>query len=664
MNKHEIKEESLNKYSDKDEVLRKWIQLNKKLNKNKDTMYYNGVIIEAIALVETIVDNMLKDDINVYSNKDRKGNNVNFYDKINALRNKGFDINDDDMRNLRKIKWDRNIGAHFTVTYMGEIITFNSVRYALEILGTILCKLKTIENEDIVISVDKLIAQEGEVLDDVCKLDEFIGEGASGRVFKGFHSRLGHVTAVKEIKHNTVDEELIENEKKILLTLKHQGIPSIYDILSYNRTYYLVMEYIEGVNLDESISKSGALSLKASVDVMKQLCDIIEYLHKNNIVYNDLKPSNIMIDDHNKVTLIDFGIAKNTHSGNEINNMYSGTIAYSSPEQLRGSSCSTSNDIYSLGAVLYFLIEGENPVMGREQRFKKSTDERLITVMEKAMAAPNGRYSSVAKLREDLKAIEMGRPINAAIDKTNNISSMASNKINNNAKSQENNLSSNKSQKLKGKHIAVISIVIGSILLVSVLYGGYSLTNKIMANAAKAKNPVETSSPANNSNESSEKKDKKDTAAADNTKNANNAASNSTAGTGDKKAGANNGENKPAASTGEAFKGKLKVNVKSYKIDGSDITIKVNVQNNFNTEVSFWPDRTYIINEAGKVFKIDIYKHLRNGGSKFDVVSGENKDFEFYLTGYEDSKELTFKMDQIWSMDPRANDEIISIKLK
>lgn len=115
---------------------------------------------------------------------------------------------------------------------------------------------------------------------------------------------------------------------------------------------------------------------------------------------------------------------------------------------------------------------------------------------------------------------------------------------------------------------------------------------------------------------------------------------------------------------GTAFDGKVIMTVNDYKINGQDIIVNINVVNNYNKEINLWSKGIYIMNENGKVFNIDNHTQLRAGSMDFTVVSGENRNFTFYLSRYEESSKLTFKIDQIWCMDSECMKNKIEISLK
>ena len=134
-------------------------------------------------------------------------------------------------------------------------------------------------------------------------------------MFKAYHINLDIYVAVKEINYELKDKIYTENEKQVLLSINHEGIPRIYDVFYDNQTVYLVMDYIDGRNLNDLLKESGPLAASNAIKKCIELCNIIEYLHneKNPVIFNDLKPSNVILGNDNRLYLVDFGTALLSH---------------------------------------------------------------------------------------------------------------------------------------------------------------------------------------------------------------------------------------------------------------------------------------------------------------------------------------------------------------
>ncbi len=199
-----------------------------------------------------------------------------------------------------------------------------------------------------------------------------IGIGGMGSVYRARDLHFPNVTklvAVKEMINNAPDplvrQTVIQNferEANILVTLNHVAIPQIFDFFSINERSYLVLEYIHGKDLESILVENNNPLLEDNVIAWAiELCDVLDYLHSHKtepIIFRDMKPSNVMINQQGRVILVDFGIAKNFKTGQK--GTMIGTEGYSPPEQYRGDATPVA-DIYSLGATLHHLLTNRDP---------------------------------------------------------------------------------------------------------------------------------------------------------------------------------------------------------------------------------------------------------------------------------------------------------------
>lgn len=202
-------------------------------------------------------------------------------------------------------------------------------------------------------------------------IQSVLGVGGMGSVYKARDMHFPNVTklvAVKEII-NLADpsmRELVlrtfEREANLLAELNHPSIPKIYDYFTQNDKSFLVQEFIDGKDLEAYLNDtSGMLPEETVVEWAIQLCDVLSYLHKHQpepIIFRDMKPSNVMLDQHNHIRLIDFGIARGFQTGQK--GTMIGTEGYSPPEQYRGEA-GPPGDIYALGATLHHLFTRQDP---------------------------------------------------------------------------------------------------------------------------------------------------------------------------------------------------------------------------------------------------------------------------------------------------------------
>jgi outer membrane protein assembly factor BamB len=203
-------------------------------------------------------------------------------------------------------------------------------------------------------------------------IEQVLGIGGMSIVYRARDLRFSTVArfcAIKEMPDTSPDPRTgqlrlanFEREASLLATLSHPGIPKIYDFFSSNGRVYLVLEYIDGKDLETQLElRGGPMMEEDVVNWAVQICDVLEYLHGHQpqpIIFRDMKPSNIIVTANNKVTLIDFGIAKVFQSDKR--GTMIGTEGYAPPEQYRGLA-ELRGDIYALGATMHHLLTNSDP---------------------------------------------------------------------------------------------------------------------------------------------------------------------------------------------------------------------------------------------------------------------------------------------------------------
>lgn len=201
-------------------------------------------------------------------------------------------------------------------------------------------------------------------------------------------------------------EQLI-NEAKILKNLKHPQIPVIYDIEEDQTYSYIILEYVKGESLRTYRLSKAQLNINIIFDYTRQVCDLLQYLHKNKtpVLYLDLKPDNLIICD-GILKLIDFGAA--TYKKETISRNYSiGTKGYAAPEQYGIEKLDERSDIYSIGMLIFFLITGET-IQVHQQYIKNidklsNCDKRLKYIVNRCLKYyPSQRYQSIEELKKNI----------------------------------------------------------------------------------------------------------------------------------------------------------------------------------------------------------------------------------------------------------------------
>ena len=210
------------------------------------------------------------------------------------------------------------------------------------------------------------------------ELKSLLGEGGMGNVYLAEHTQLGRKVAIKSLHQQLVKNEGLrtrfKNEASTMAHLQHPKIVALYDYVEEADGLYLIMEYVDGMPLDEYIrSKSGPIPSEKAIPMMSQILDAFSYAHSKGIVHRDIKPSNILITESGDIKILDFGIAKMlSDAGNKLTKTGTqmGTVFYMSPEQVQGKEIDIRSDIYSLGVTLYQMLTGASPYDGMTTEFE------------------------------------------------------------------------------------------------------------------------------------------------------------------------------------------------------------------------------------------------------------------------------------------------------
>jgi len=265
----------------------------------------------------------------------------------------------------------------------------------------------------------------GTVLEGRYEVQRVIGQGGMSTVYAARDLRFSHVErlcAVKEMftrepnDHHRVSQiSNFEREAALLATLSHPAIPKIYDYFSYDGLVYLILEFIEGTDLERLLSRTEAPVAESTlIEWALQILDVLSYLHEHQpdpIVFRDLKPSNVMLRIDGTITLIDFGIAR-TFQPLQRGTMI-GTEGYAPPEQYRGTA-EPRGDIYALGATLHHLSTRvdprSEPPFTFDQRPVRTVNPELSEAFEQAVRRATAyaladRFPSAAAMAQALSEI-------------------------------------------------------------------------------------------------------------------------------------------------------------------------------------------------------------------------------------------------------------------
>ncbi|MBS4761609.1 Stk1 family PASTA domain-containing Ser/Thr kinase [Carnobacteriaceae bacterium zg-ZUI252] len=261
----------------------------------------------------------------------------------------------------------------------------------------------------------------GYILNGRYKLKSLIGSGGTAHVYLAEDLFLKRDVSVKVLRYDFADDERalkrFHREARAISEVNHEHIVQLFDVDSEGPYHYIVMEYVDGMDLKKYLRLNYPLSLLQVIEMMKQIVQAVSYAHRRGLIHRDLKPQNILIDRSGDLKITDFGIATglNEASMTQTNTLV-GSIHYLSPEQTRGHSATNQSDIYALGIIFYELIMGNVPFTGDsavsiamkhfqealpsvKKYAKQDIPQSVENIILKACAKqPDNRYSSAQEM--------------------------------------------------------------------------------------------------------------------------------------------------------------------------------------------------------------------------------------------------------------------------
>jgi tRNA A-37 threonylcarbamoyl transferase component Bud32 len=239
------------------------------------------------------------------------------------------------------------------------------------------------------------------------EITECLGRGGMGVVYKARQKSLDRWVAIKVLAPERVGEERFAErfarEAQLLARLNHPNIVTVYDYGQTDGLFFIVMEYVDGVNLRDLL-RDGKVEARQALAIVPPVCDALQYAHDKGIVHRDIKPENLLIDRDGRVKIADFGIAALVGAGGEA----AGTPPYMAPEQAgREAAVDHRADIYALGVVLYELLTGERPggdlmTPLRRLQIDVRLDEIVLRALEKA---PERRFQTAVEFRTRVETV-------------------------------------------------------------------------------------------------------------------------------------------------------------------------------------------------------------------------------------------------------------------
>lgn len=252
------------------------------------------------------------------------------------------------------------------------------------------------------------------------KLIKALGQGGEGCVYLAEDSVLHRPVAMKRVWSGRREaEEQLKKEAEFLQRLQHPMLPVLYDLL-WDDAWYLVMEYIEGVSLHNYIRSAGMVSEERAKEWAEQLLSLLQYLHtrKPPVIYQDLKPDNIMVCANGNLRTVDFGTAcYRNYSGNGERRI-AVSMGYAAPEQMKregyAAYADERSDIYAFGRVMYYMLTGADPAYPPYTElpiasYAPAVSGKMEKVLRKCMETePAKRYQVVDDIRTDLSGSDRG----------------------------------------------------------------------------------------------------------------------------------------------------------------------------------------------------------------------------------------------------------------
>ncbi len=244
----------------------------------------------------------------------------------------------------------------------------------------------------------------------------WVGLGGMGAVFKARQPHLDRWVAVKVLSEalaaNPAFAERFNREARTLARLNHPNIVTVHDFGRRGEFYFLLMEYVDGVNLRQAM-KAGRFTAAQALGLVPKICEALQFAHEEGVLHRDIKPENILLDARGRVKIADFGIAKLMGDGSSdrsltVSGATLGTPAYMAPEQIENpTEVDHRADIYSLGVVLYELLTGELP-LGRfpPPSERGGVDDRVDAIVMRALEKERElRQQSAAQVRTEVEGV-------------------------------------------------------------------------------------------------------------------------------------------------------------------------------------------------------------------------------------------------------------------
>jgi eukaryotic-like serine/threonine-protein kinase len=272
------------------------------------------------------------------------------------------------------------------------------------------------------------------------RIEQIIGRGGMGVVYKASDTQLDEIVAIKTLPGDVMqrspeDLERFKREIRLARKITHRNVLRTYDYGEADSVYFISMEFVRGYTLSELMGEASARQMapRVTMGISRQICRGLQAAHEQGIIHRDIKPQNVLIDAKGEVKLMDFGIARMTETSEAMTQagLIVGTPHYMSPEQVQGRSLDPRSDVYSMGVLMYEMLAGKRPFEAPSLtgvltahiteapkplvEARPEVGERINAIVMRCLAKdPKARYADAGALLADLDAVQISSAAAAA----------------------------------------------------------------------------------------------------------------------------------------------------------------------------------------------------------------------------------------------------------